>query len=132
MPEVEGRRAKSSSPTGSLGDSGVLRAVLGSGVYLTGVALIGLALGTIMRGTAAAISVLFGLIFLVPGLAAFLPPAGVRDNVLLYLPPNAGASFTSVIPDPELLGSRAGAVVFAGWVVVPLLAAAVALRRRPV
>jgi ABC-2 type transport system permease protein len=120
------------SPTVSLGDSGVLRAVLGSGVYLTGVALIGLALGTILRGTAAAISVLFGLIFLVPGLAGFLLPASVRDNVLLYLPSNAGASLTSVIPDPELLGSGAGAVVFAGWVVVPLLAAAVALRRRPV
>ncbi len=118
--------------TATLGDPGVLRAVLGTAAYLTGIAVIGLALGTLLRGTAAAISALFALVFLVPVLGSFLLPASIRDDVLLYLPSNAGTSFTSVVPTPDLLSSGAGGVVFAAWVVVPVLAAAVALRRRPV
>jgi ABC-type transport system involved in multi-copper enzyme maturation permease subunit len=118
--------------TASLGDPGVLRAVLGSAVYLTGVTLIGLAFGALLRATPAALSALFALVFLVPGLGGFLLPASVRDNVLLYLPSNAASSFTSVAPGPELLSPGAGAAVFAAWVGVPLLAAAVALKRRPV
>lgn len=50
--------------TASLGDPGVLRAVLGTAGHLTGVALVGLALGTLLRGTAVAISSLFVLVFL--------------------------------------------------------------------
>jgi hypothetical protein len=92
----------------------------------------GLVFGTLLRSTAVAISALFALVFLLPGLGSFLLPASVRDDVLLYLPTNAASSFTSVTPGPELLGTAAGAAVFAAWVVVPLLVAAVALKRRPV
>jgi len=118
--------------TASLGDDGVLRAVLGSGAYLTGVALIGLAIGTVLRATAAGISVLFGLVFLLPGLGGLLLPASWRSDVLQYLPSEAGTAFSTVTPDPELLSSGAGAAVFAAWVLVPLAAAAVVLRRRSV
>lgn len=118
--------------TAALGDPGVLRAVLGTAVYLTGIALIGLALGTLLRATPAALAALFALVFLLPGLGGFLLPASVQETVLLYLPSNAASSFTSVAPGPDLLGTGAGAAVFAAWVVVPLIAAAVALWRRPV
>ncbi len=118
--------------TVTLGDPGVLRAVLGTAVYLTGVVLIGLAAGTLLRGTAVAISALFGLVFLLPGLGSLLLPASWQDNVLLYLPSNAASAFTTVAPGPELLSAGTGAIVFAAWVVVPLIAAAVTLKRRPV
>jgi len=118
--------------TAGLGDPGVLRAVLGTAVYLTGITVIGLALGTLLRGTAAGISALFGLVFLIPILGSLLLPASLQDNVLPYLPSNAATSFTSVVPTPDLLGAGAGAAVFAAWVVLPVLAAAVALKRRPV
>ena len=118
--------------TAAIGDPGVLRAVLGTAGYLTGIALIGLAAGTLLRGTAVAISTLFGLVFLLPGLGGFLLPASWQENVLLYLPSNAASSFTSVAPGPELLSTGVGAAVFATWVVVPLLLAAVAIKRRPV
>ncbi len=118
--------------TASLSDDGVLRAVLSTAVYLAGIALLGLAFGTLLRSTPAALSALFVLIFLLPGLGSFLLPATVRDDVLPYLPSNAGAAFTSVTPTPDLLSAGQGALVFAAWVLVPLAVAAVQLARRPV
>ncbi|AWB92134.1 ABC transporter permease subunit [Aeromicrobium chenweiae] len=116
--------------TASLGDPGVLRAVIGSAVFLAGTALMGLAVGALLRSTAGAISVLFGVIFLLPALGTIMLPAGSRDDVLQYLPSIAGSSFTSVAPEASILSPAAGAAVFAAWVVVPLLAAAVAFKRR--
>ena len=116
--------------TASLGDAGVLRAVIGTAGYLTGIALLGLAAGTLLRSTAAAISTLVAAVFLLPGLGAVLLPASWRDNVLPYLPSNAGTAFTSVTPSPELLSPGTGLAVFAAWVLIPLALAAVALERR--
>ena len=118
--------------TASLSDDGVLRAVLSTAVYLAGIALLGLAFGTLLRSTPAALSALFVLIFLLPGLGSFLLPASVRDDVLPYLPSNAGDAFTSVTPTPDLPPAGEGALVFAAWVLVPLAVAAVQLARRPV
>ena len=118
--------------TASLGDDGVLRAVLGTAVYLAGIALMGLAFGSLLRSTPAALSALFALIFLLPGLGSFLLPASVRDDVLPHLPSNAGSSFTSVTPTPDLLPAGEGVAVFAAWVLIPLAAAAVRLVRRAV
>ena len=118
--------------TASLGDPGVLRAVIGTAGYLTGVAVLGLAVGTLLRSTAAAISTLFAVVFLLPGLGSVLLPASWRDDVLQYLPSNAGTAFTNVTATPGLLSPGAGLAVFAAWVLIPLGLAAVALRRRAV
>ena len=118
--------------TATLGDPGVLRAVLGTAAYLTGVTVLGLAFGALLRTTSTALTALFALIFLVPGLGGILLPVSIQDNVLLYLPSNAASAFTSVTAAPGLLSAGAGAAVFTAWVLVPLLAAAVALLRRPV
>lgn len=116
----------------SLTDPGVLRAVVGTAAYLTAVALIGLAVGTLLRSTAGAISTLVGVLFLLPGLGQLLLPAGWRDDVLQFLPSNAGSAFTEVQSRPELLSPTAGALVVLAWVVIPLVAAAIAYKRRPV
>lgn len=118
--------------TSSLGDDGVLRAIVGTSIYLTGIALIGLALGTVLRSTAAGISVLFGAVFLLPALGGLLLPASWRSDVLQYLPSEAGSAFYSVTPNPELLSSGAGAAVLAAWVLGAFLAAAAVLKRRSV
>ena len=120
------------APTAAIGDPGVLRALLGTAAYLTGVALLGLALGTLLRSTAAAVSALVALVFLLPGLGGFLLPASWQEDVLVHLPSNAASSFTSVAQVPGALSPTGGALVFAAWVVIPLLLAAVALRRRAV
>lgn len=116
----------------SLGDEGVLRAIFGNGAYLTGIALIGLAIGTMLRATAAGISVLFGLVFLLPGLGGLLLPASWRNDVLQYLPSEAGSAFYNITPNPQLLSTGPAVAVFAVWVILPLVAAAMVLKRRSV
>ncbi len=63
---------------------------------------------------------------------SFLLPANVRDDVLPYLPSNAGSAFTNVTPTPDLLNTGTGAAVFTAWILVPLANAAVRLVRQPV
>jgi len=113
--------------TASLGDPGVLRAVLGTAVYCTGVALIGVALGFLMRSTASAIGLLFAGLLVVPGLADLLPES-LSDAILRILPSNAGEAFTSVNAGSDLLSPAVGLIVFALWVIGLLAAAAVTLR----
>jgi ABC-2 type transport system permease protein len=117
--------------TASIGDPDVLRTLIGTAGYLTGVALIGLAAGTLLRSTAGAISTLVAIVFLLPGLGAVLLPTSWQDNVLKYLPSNAGSAFTSVTPPHGMLSPTAGLLVFLAWIVVPLAAAAIAIKRRP-
>ncbi|MEJ1109487.1 MULTISPECIES: hypothetical protein [unclassified Kribbella] len=62
---------------------------------------------------------------LAPTLLGAILPSSWEDNILPYLPSNAGSSFTSVVP-PD----GAGAAVLAGWVIVLLGAAAALLHRR--
>jgi len=75
-------------PLATLSDPGVLRAVAGAAVYLTGAGLIGLAVGALLRNTAAAITTVVGALFVVPGLFQLLPQSW-DDNVAPYLPSNA-------------------------------------------
>ena len=49
--------------------------------YLTGAGVLGLALGALLRSTPAAISTLFGAMFLLEGVAQLLLPAAWRDTV---------------------------------------------------
>ncbi len=114
----------------SLSADGVLRSVLGTGTYLAAVALLGVALGALLRNAAGAIGALFALLLLAPTLLRAILPSSWEDHILPYLPSNAGSSFTSVVPPDGMLSAGAGAAVLAGWVVVLLGTAAILLRRR--
>ncbi len=115
--------------TASWADDGVARAVLGTAVYLVGLGVIGVAVGLLLRSTAGAIGTVIGAVLFVPTLASALLPES-WDEVLKFLPSNAGQAFTSVSPAETLLTPGAGMAVFAGWVVLSVVAAAVALARR--
>ena len=115
--------------TVSWSDEETARVVLGTAAFLVGMGLIGVALGVILRSTAGAISALLAGVLVLPTLAgALLPDAW--DGVLKYLPSNAASAFTSTVPTDSLLGTSAGAVVFALWIVVALAGAALTLTRR--
>ena len=60
-------------PTASLTNTDVLRSVILSGVYLTLLAVIGFALGLILRQSAASISVFVSLLLIIPLIVIFLP-----------------------------------------------------------
>jgi ABC-type transport system involved in multi-copper enzyme maturation permease subunit len=113
----------------SLGDPGVLRAVLGGGVFGAGIVVMGLALGFLLRSTAAAIGTLIGVLMVAPALVGLLP-GSLGDTLAKILPSNAGQAFMSVSHSSTLLSPGAGAAVFVAWAVGLLGAAIVVLRRR--
>ena len=116
-------------PSYSIDDPGVLRAVLSAGFYGGCVALIGIAVGFLVRSTAAAIGVLLGLLMLAP-LLAELVPGTAGDTLIKILPSNAGEAMMSVASPDSLLSPLLGLAVLAAWAVGLLAVAGVTLRRR--
>ena len=102
--------------------------VLGTTFYLTGIALIGIALGFILRSTAGGIGTLVGAVFIGPNLLTLLP-ASITDAFLRYLPSEAGSAMMSRVSDPDLLSQSAGYAVFGAWVVGLLVVAGVLVSR---
>jgi ABC-type transport system involved in multi-copper enzyme maturation permease subunit len=116
-----------SEPTVPLTD--VLDVIFGTTVYLTGIALIGIALGFLLRSTAAGIGTLVGAVFIGPNLLNLLPDS-ITDYFLKYLPSEAGSAMMSQVSNPELLSTGTAYAVFTAWVVGLLAAAGYMVRRR--
>jgi ABC-type transport system involved in multi-copper enzyme maturation permease subunit len=111
-----------------LGEPGVLRAIAGSALYLSLVALLGLGLGVLLRNTAGAIGALFGLLFGAQIMAGLLP-ASIADHISRYLPAPAGLAVTFDGRDPSSLPPWIGFAVFALYTAVVLALGAWRLRR---
>ncbi|WP_250033869.1 ABC transporter permease [Paractinoplanes maris] len=111
-----------------LGDDGVVRALVGAGLYLGLVAVLGVALGMLVRSSAGAIAILAGVLLIVPGLAALLPDA-IADAITPYLPSNAGSAVMTLTQGEGTLAPWTGLAVFAGYVVVTLGVAAYRLKK---
>jgi ABC-type transport system involved in multi-copper enzyme maturation permease subunit len=112
-----------------LSDPGVLRAVIGGGLYLAVLGLLAVALGTIIRHSAGAIAALFGMLFVLPGIAAALPRA-TQDAINQYLPSNAGQQIFALRIEPHTLQPWAGLGVFCIYAAIALTAATILLVRR--
>lgn len=110
-------------------DGAVTRSLLGAGLYLSIVAVIGSGLGWLLRSTAGALGAMFGL-FYAPQLIALVLPTAVATVIVPYLPATAGTAITQPVTTPGSLSPGAGLAVFAGYALIVLAAAAVALRRR--
>jgi ABC-2 type transport system permease protein len=113
----------------SLSDPSVLRAVFGAGLYLTAAGLLGMALGFIIRNTAGAVSVLFGLLIILPLLAQALP-ASVFPDVYPYLPSRAGTAIMRVHTGGLSMAPWTGYGLFLGYTAVLVALGAFVLRRR--
>ena len=114
----------------SLTDPGVLREVIGASLYLTVIAVIGLALGALLRRTAAGLSVFAAVFLVVPLVAAYLPQ-GIK-GFAPYLPSNAGGAVWGAgkLFGGHQLGPWTGFAVLCGYAVVLTGLAAWRLRRR--
>jgi ABC-2 type transport system permease protein len=115
----------------SFADPNVARAVIGAGLFLAGIGAFGLALGALLRNTAAAIGTLTGWLFVVPLVIGALPES-LSDAIAKYLPSDAGTVIVAVAADPERLGPWTGMAVLYAYAAVTAAIAAVLLVRRDV
>jgi ABC-2 type transport system permease protein len=114
----------------SLSSPHALRIVIGAALYMTVCGLLGVALGALLRSTAAAITALAGLLFILPIMMNFLPVSWHRDAIAQWLPSNAGMQIVEKVTQPLQFSPWAGLAVFAGWVAVAFVAGLVLLHRR--
>lgn len=113
----------------NLGQPGVLRAVLGGGLYVLASGMFGLALGTVIRHTAGAITAVVALLFVVPPLTGLLPGTW-GDDIEKYFTSNAGQHITEVVRIPGHMAPWLGYLVITIWWVVPLIAGAWMMQKR--
>jgi ABC-2 type transport system permease protein len=95
------------------------------------VAAIGMALGTLIRNSAGGIMSLVGIFFVAP-IAFQLIPGDFFKEARKYLPGNTVEPLTAAQHVPDTLEAWQAALVLGGWVVIPVLLAAVLLKRRDV
>jgi ABC-2 type transport system permease protein len=113
-------------PAPSLGDPGVLRAVILAGAGYCLVGLIGLGIGTIIRHSPAAIAVLVGGVYVAAQLLG-----AVAHPVIPYLPISiVGDSLAAVKPQAHALPAWGGLGMLALYAAVALLIGGFLLARR--
>jgi ABC-type transport system involved in multi-copper enzyme maturation permease subunit len=111
----------------SITSPGALRMVIAAGVYLLLVGVIGMALGCLLRNTAAGISSLVALFFVIPPILGLLPKSWSND-IGPYLPSNAGEAFWGH-PSGSHLAPWVGLLVLCAWAAGAIALAAVRLTR---
>jgi ABC-2 type transport system permease protein len=114
----------------SLSDPGVARAVIGTGLYLTVLGLLALAVGALIRHTAGAISTVIGVVLVLPILSGLLPGSwGAHINA--YLPQQAGMLISHAHKQAgDLLSAWQGFGVLCIWTALLLAVGIYLLRRR--
>jgi hypothetical protein len=106
-----------------------LRSVIGAALYVTVAGLIGVALGALLRNTAAGISTFAAAFFVIPPLTGLLP-ASVSNHLAQYLPSNAGeALWGGTHGVTNVLSPWTGFAVLCGYAVILIAAGAWRLRR---
>lgn len=133
-----------------LGRDGTPQTLVGMTLLLTGTALLGLAIGALVRRSVPALTAAVLLVLVLPVVLLLatdlstdplapatggVPPAvAVVNTVVAFLPSGAGALLTAdvVVEGAPDLGPWGGGLVLAAWIALPLAAAALRLRTRDV
>ncbi|MCU6481104.1 ABC transporter permease [Arthrobacter sp. A2-55] len=120
--------------TMSLGMDGVLSSILLGGVYVAGVALVGLSLGTLIRSSAGGIVVLVGLFFLLQIATQLLGlvPGDFWKYVGQYVPSVAGGRMLEIGDKAAFISPLSGGLIFLGWIVLVTVPAVISLKNRDV
>jgi len=106
-----------------------LRSVIGAALYVTVAGLIGLALGALLRNTAAGITTFAAVFFVIPLLAELLP-ASISNHLTPYLPSNAGSVLWGEgALVPNALAPWTGFALLCGYAAILIGAGAWRLRR---
>jgi ABC-2 type transport system permease protein len=112
-------------------DPRVFVPLLGGGLYLGLVAVFALGLGTVLRNSAAGITIVLGILLLLPTVLEMIPGSWTQDTIPSYLISAAGinmlgvTSFSTVMYQPWQ-----DFLIVMGWVLVWGAAGAALLKRR--
>ncbi|WP_436764172.1 ABC transporter permease subunit [Streptosporangium sp. V21-05] len=118
------------APSATLGQPGVLRAVVGMGLIWVLVGLTGVALGCLLRDTMAATTVVVAVNFIIPIIGPRLMPEAVGDWVSTYWPIAAGLRVTTTVHNAERLAPWTGLGLMAAFTAVLLVVAFAVFRTR--
>jgi ABC-2 type transport system permease protein len=113
----------------TLGQPGVLRAVIGGGLFLGVCGLLSFGLGALIRHTAGAITASFGLLFVLVILAGFLPTSWAV-HVDKWVPTNAGGAIWEKVTGVHPFSPWTGFAVFCGYAALALAAGLYRFRNR--
>ncbi len=118
----------------SLSQPGVLRAVIGGGLFLAVCGLLSFGLGAMFRHTAGAVAAAIGLLFVLWSLSQFLPgpPSGWfgQADIDKWIPFNAGGAIWEHVSGLNLFSPWIGLAVFCGYAAVALAGGLVLFLRR--
>ncbi len=121
-----------------LSDGETLRLLGGMPLFVAGIALLGFAIGALVRSSPGALGIVLGLLLVVEQVVAAIPLA-FFDRIEPFLPSNAGSRLVTTQENIDALnaasvgadlGAWQGFGVLLAWVAVLLVLAAVLLRRR--
>ena len=113
----------------SIGQPGVLRAVIGGGLFVAACGLLSFGLGAVLRHTAGAITASIGLLFVVYILSGFLPN-NWAVHVDKWIPFNAGGAIWENASGTSMFSPWTGFAVFCGYAAIALVAGLILFRRR--
>jgi len=118
-------------PTATLGQPGVLRAVIGGGGYLAVLGLLALGFGAILRHTAGAITLFVAILLVLPLIATSLPSSW-QDDIVRFLPADIGVVLLSTSPvnGGHEFAPITGLIVLAIYAIAALGLGALLLERR--
>lgn len=117
------------APSASFGQHDVLRVVLGAGLYLLFMGLLGGGFAVLVRGAAAGIALVVGVLFILPGIAQALPTSWSQP-IEEYWPTNAGQQLMYIHRDSHTLSAWVGFGVFAVFTAVVIGVGFYLLERR--
>ncbi|SEE94640.1 hypothetical protein SAMN04489740_3258 [Arthrobacter alpinus] len=118
----------------SFGLDGVAYSLLMGGLYVAGVALIGLSLGTLLRSSAGGIIVLVVVFFLLDLGTQLMSmmPGEFWKYLNQYVPSVAGGRMLEINDKVAFISPFAGGMIFLGWILLFMIPAVISLKTRDV
>lgn len=114
----------------SISDSGVLRAVIGGGLYMTLIAVFSMGVATMLRSPMLSLGILMPFFFLISNI---LGNVSATKKIGRYLPDQAGSKIMQVvtpIDDDTPYGPWGGFAIMAVWAVAALAGGYLLLKKR--